>query len=397
MDLRQRLARLDRLTSRPQPLPVAGPGGGMEALVADLGLREESTPAGPCWVREWREAAPMGDDRVPDLSGLLSRHGDRRPARTEVLFVDTETTGLAGGTGTLAFLVGVGWFEGPEFVVRQLFLPGPGREGGLLCALQAWAEPFAVVVTYNGAAFDLPLLRTRALMNRRGDPLDGLLSWDLLPACRRLWGRAVADCRQQTIEDAVCGLARGPGDIEGARIPEVWRGWLAGEPSDDLACVLRHNRRDLAGMAHILARVAAEGAAVATPPAADEPCGDLHAWRRAWALARVAERRRDTVAGAGWVLAAMSAGALRDAGTQLLPFCADAARLLKRRRRWAEVEMVLQAALAAGGGRWFHREAAILYEHRLRRLDLALIHAASAGDAARLERLQRRLALGPEA
>ena len=386
MDLRQRLARLDRLTSRPLPAPAEASTADLGDLAAELGLREEATAAGPCWVREWRETAPGPAGLLPDLRGLLSRHGERQPAREEILFVDTETTGLAGGTGTLAFLVGVAWFEGDELVTRQLFLPGPGREGGLLCALGDWAAPFAVVVTYNGGAFDLPLLRTRALMNRRPDPLAHLLSWDLLPACRRLWGRTLPDCRQQTVEADVCGLVRGPGDIEGARIPEVWRGWLSGEPADDLACVLRHNQRDVAGMARILALVVAEGLA-----AADGPGAGVADWRSGWARARIAERRRDDEAAAGWMCAALGAGALAGAGPQLRPLCVDAVRLLKRRRLWNEVESVLQAALASGGGRWAHREAAILYEHRLPRLAEALRHATLAGDGPRADRLRRRL------
>ncbi len=389
MDLRQRLARLDRLTSR-QPLPPDVPANdAAPAPPADLGLREESTGAGPCWVREWREDLPAVDPELPDLSGLLSRHADRRPARGEVLFVDTETTGLAGGTGTLAFLVGVAWWEGSELVVRQLFLPGPGRESGMLCALSEWAAAFAVVVTYNGASFDLPLLRTRALMNRRPDPLGHLLSWDLLPACRRLWGRALPDCRQQTVEGSVCGIVRGEGDIEGARIPEVWRGWLAGEGSGDLLCVLRHNRRDLAGMARILGKVCREGEVVSAP--SPEAGGD---WRRAWALARIAERRRHDEAAAGWMAIALEAGGLGVAGPQANALAVDAVRILKRTRRWGEVESVLRVVLAGDGGNWAHREAAILYEHRVPCLEAALAHARLAGDPGREERLLRRLARG---
>jgi uncharacterized protein YprB with RNaseH-like and TPR domain len=385
MDLRQRLARLDRLTSRQQTDLETPARDFVAAPPAELGLREEATAAGPCWARDWREDGPAVPPRLPGLHGLLSRHGDHRPAREEILFVDTETTGLSGGTGTLAFLVGVAWWEGSELVVRQFFLPGPGREAGMLCALAELAAPFTVAVTYNGAAFDLPLLRTRALMNRRTDPLAHLLSWDLLPACRRLWGRALADCRQQTIERSVCGQVRGEGDIEGARIPEVWRGWLSGDPADELLCVLRHNRRDLAGMAHILERVCTEGDAASVPP--DAGCDD---WRRAWALARVAERRRDDAAAAGWMLASLAGDALGQAGAQTRALAVDAVRILKRRRHWHEVEAVLRAALDAGAGRWAHRESAILYERRLPRLDEALRHARLAGEPGREERLLRR-------
>jgi uncharacterized protein YprB with RNaseH-like and TPR domain len=399
MDLRQRLARLDRLTNRgaaaadPVTVPLGAGSGIPEAPPAELGLRELATAAGPCWLREWRETGPPVPETLPDLAGILSRHADSRPPRERVLLLDTETTGLAGGTGTLAFLVGLAWWEGPELVVRQLLLPGPGREAGLLCALAECAAPFQVVATFNGAAFDLPLLRTRALMNRRSDPLAQTLSWDLLPACRRLWGRILPDCRQQTVEARVCGLARGDGDIEGARIPEVWRAYLAGEGTDELLCVLRHNRRDLAGMAWILDRLCTESAAARCPPEKLEPD-----WRRAWALAKVAERRRDDAAAAGWMTAALAAAGPGAPPAIAPSFAVDAVRMLKRARRWQDLEALLVAMLAQGAGAWAHREAAILYEHRLTRLEAALRHAQQCGEAGREERLRRRLAraTGPE-
>lgn len=391
MDLKQRLARLDRTTSRmpsapatsrvPDPPAAAVP----EAPPPELGLREIATGAGPCWVREWREPAPPVPVHLPDLTGVLSRHAALRPRREQLLLLDTETTGLSGGTGTLAFLVGLGWWEGPELVVRQLWLPAPGREAGLLRALAEWAAPFAAVVTFNGAAFDLPLLRTRALMNRRADPLAHLLSWDLLPAVRRLWGRALADCRQQTIESEICGLVRGGGDIEGARIPEVWRAWLDGGGTEDMLCVLRHNRRDLGGMGWILSRLCAES------EAAEGPAGGAD-WRRAWALANVAARRRDAALAGAWMAAALAAGGHSPSGGGRPAFELDAVRIFKRARRWHDLESVLATILAAGNGAWAHREAAIFYEHRLPRLEQALFHARACGETVRIERLRRRLA-----
>ena len=393
MDLRQRLARLDRATNRKAgvadfpTVPLDDGDGIPTAPPAELGLRELSTAAGPCWTREWRETGPPVPESLPDLTGILSRHADRRPDREKILLLDTETTGLSGGTGTLAFLVGLAWWEGPDLVVRQLLLPGPGRESGLLCALAEWAAPFEVVVTFNGAAFDLPLLRTRALMNRRPDPLAQALSWDLLPACRRLWGRVLPDCRQQTVEGRVCGLARGEGDIEGARIPEVWRAWLAGEGTEELLCVLRHNRWDLAGMAWILDHLCTESAAALCAPVGPETD-----WRRAWALAKVSERRRDEEAAAGWLAAALAGGGLGAARPAAPAFAADAVRILKRARRWLDLEAVLVDSLAQGAGSWAHREAAILYEHRLARLEMALWHARQCGEPGRENRLRRRLA-----
>lgn len=391
MDLRGRLAKLDRSAGRPVPAPAPGDGGGPRGrpvegeLPAELGLREEATPDGPCWFREWREYGPGPGEVLPELGGIVTHRQPRAVERGDVLLLDTETTGLAGGTGTLAFLVGVGWWEGSELVVRQLFLPGPGREGGLLTALEKWAAAFSAVVTYNGASFDLPLLRTRALMNRRADPLAHLDSWDLLPAARRLWGRSLPDCRQQTVEAGVCGLEREAGDIEGARIPEVWRDWLRGGGTDDLLCVLRHNQRDVRGMAAILGHACAAREALELPaaPGPDDP-------QRAWALARVARRRGEHAAAAAWISVALSAGVgLGPADLRLL--ARDAVQMLKRAGRWTDLERLLGDEIAAGAGPWAHREAAILYERRLRRLDRALAHAGLAAEPARMSRLRRRL------
>ncbi|MBK8166010.1 MAG: ribonuclease H-like domain-containing protein [bacterium] len=391
MDLRSRLAKLDRAAGRPAPGSAPAGTGDRQAravvgeLPAELGLREEATPDGPCWYREWRECADGPDEVLPDLGGILTHRQPRAAARGDVLLLDTETTGLAGGTGTLAFLVGVGWWEGSELVVRQLFLPGPGREAGLLAALAQWSARFSAVVTYNGASFDLPLLRTRALMNRRADPLGHLDSWDLLPAARRLWGRVLPDCRQQTVEASICGLARAEGDIEGFRIPEVWRDWLGGSGTDDLLCVLRHNQRDVRGMAAILGRACAARQAL-DRPAAPGPGDPL----RAWTLARVAQRRRDHAAAADWITVALSTGS-GPAGVDGQLLARDAVPMLKRVGRWSELERLLGARIAAGAGAWAHREAAILYERRLHRLDKALFHAGQADESARVARLKRRL------
>lgn len=396
MDLRSRLARLDRGGARGVSPPDGAPDGAVEGVgdrhpaggewLDDLGLRECPTAAGPCWYREWRSTGAGPGAELPDLRGIVTGHAGSGRGRGDLLLLDTETTGLAGGTGTLAFLVGVGWWEGSELVVRQLFLPAPGREGGLLAALAEWAAGFRVVVTFNGGSFDLPLLRTRALMNRRTDPLAHLDSWDLLPAARRLWGRSLPDCRQQTVEAAVCGIARGPGDIEGARIPEVWRDWLGGGNADDLLCVLRHNERDVRGMAAILGRACEEAVELERPPLqpAAEPL-------RAWALARVADRRRDPALAGSWIVAALAARARLEADL-CRRLVGEAVPLLKRAGRWPDLEVLLQDEIRAGAGAWAHREAAILYERRLRRLDAALMHAGQAAEPARVARLQRRLA-----
>ena len=393
MDLRRRLAQLDRLTRSSAGPPVRSemtddPGlatGDHElALARDLGLSLVHSPAGPVWQRlDRRPDVPMPSGRVPDLAGILPVPAPRDLAWSEILFLDTETTGLAGGTGTLAFLLGLAWWDAEGFQVQQLMLPGPGREGPMLALLEQLARRFRVVATYNGASFDRPLLRTRARLDRRDDPLQGLASWDLLVGTRRCWGRRLADCRQQTIEARICGLVRGAGDIDGVAIPAAYQHYVRTGTAGDLPAVLRHNRRDMDGMAHILVALAAESALVTTA----ETCAT--SWPDAWSRALIGERRGDRGVAAAW--------ACRLADPDVVPLAAemalrDAIRLLKRIGDHGAVERLVSGGLRRWpGANWLHYEAAVLYEHRLGDLARAMIHAERLGDPHRCARLQTRL------
>ena len=253
----------------------------------------------------------------------------------------------------------------------------------MLETVAAAAAGRKVVVSFNGASFDWPLLRTRALLNRMDDPLADLAGWDLLVPARRVWGRQLADCRQQTLETEVCGLTRGPGDIPGDSIPQAWFDFLAGGDAEPLQRVLEHNRRDMEGMARVLLAVCGAARQLAAPPAP----GLAPDWRLAWSLGRICERRRANPAAAGWLrLAALAPAARRERR-----FLADALRVLKRDGDWSAALDLIDRAVARGDGDpWLHREAAIIWEHRLGDADKALAHARRTGDDRRVERLRRR-------
>ena len=390
MDLRKRLDRLDRLTRKSTVGEPARPestlldaGSRRRLLTGSLGLQPRTTPAGTLWSRvAAREEVARPPAAVPDLAGILPAGTPADLTWDEILFLDTETTGLAGGTGTLPFLVGLAWWEGAIYRVHQLFLAGPGEEEPLLDALTELANRFRVVATYNGAAFDLPLLRTRARLARREDPCADLVGWDLLVATRRLWGRQLSDCRQQTLEQHLTGSDRGVGDIDGAFIPATYLGFVRDGEVGLLPEVLRHNRRDLDGMARIMAAIAAQSAVAAA--------GWCGRWQEAWSLALVNERRRCTLAAASWA-ALLVTHPGRSEFT--LPVILDAIRLLKRVAAWTQVESLVQHGLA----HWprdqrLHYEAAVLYEHRLGDPRRALVHATVLGAPRRIQRLERRVA-----
>jgi len=399
MDLRKRLAQFDRLTQqRQERRNNAGANNSVQFQEDEacrrLGLQRHRTAHGSVWLRETVTKTPAAPrSPVPDFTAIFTRSGPQAIGSSDILFLDTETTGLVGGTGSLAFMIGLGWWSEGRFHVRQYFLPGPGQEISILHDCMALAKRFRVVVTFNGNGFDLPLLRTRALMARLKDPYACLVSWDLLPAVRRLWGRRLADCRQQTLEQEICGRHRGLGDIEGALIPQVYFRYLREGDTADLSRVLRHNYRDMVGMAHLFRTVTSRTRTLTKLPARGrKPIP----WQDAWANGRIWEERGDRKLAAGWLTAALKwsgVNKMHPAGKAIPEsFFRDAVRILKRTAAWSQVEATIKVGLRSCGERpWLHREAAIMYEHRLGNLQHAWIHAQKAKEPVRVARLSRKL------
>lgn len=177
------------------------------------------------------------------------------PARL-VLF-DTETTGLAGGTGTRAFMIGVGdWHEG-AFRERQLLITTLAGEAAMLDHLASWLRPDAVLVSYNGKSYDAPLLKTRFRLHQRACPLEGLMHIDLLHPVRRRWRGAWENCRLATAERQLLQVVR-EDDLPGAEAPAAWLGFLRGGSAGPLHRVARHNSQDLRSLGGILHRFAAD-------------------------------------------------------------------------------------------------------------------------------------------
>jgi uncharacterized protein YprB with RNaseH-like and TPR domain len=182
------------------------------------------------------------DAPLPLLAQLARVDGEVGPAEG-LLFLDTETTGLAGGTGTYAFLVGVALVEGRRLVVNQFFMRDFDDEPALLAALEPLLARASAVVTFNGAGFDLPLLETRFVLARRRWP-SSLPHLDLLRPARRVWTGWLADCRLPTLETAVLGLARAD-DVPGAFIPLIYFDYLRSRRAAPLRRVFEHNRTDV--------------------------------------------------------------------------------------------------------------------------------------------------------
>lgn len=171
-----------------------------------------------------------------------------RLAPKDALFLDTETTGLSGGTGTFPFLVGLGWFEEHDFITCQLLSRDFSEERAMLGFLQDMAADKRFLVTFNGKAFDVNLLGTRYVLARLPDPLSGMPHLDLLNPSRRLLGHRTSNCRLVTLEAEVLGFSR-LGDIPGWEIPQRYFEWLSTRDPALLADILEHNRWDIVSMA----------------------------------------------------------------------------------------------------------------------------------------------------
>jgi uncharacterized protein YprB with RNaseH-like and TPR domain len=164
------------------------------------------------------------------------------------LFLDTETTGLMGGTGTLAFLIGLGWFEGDTFVTQQIFARDFAEEQAALVFLQDIVRDKKFLITYNGKAFDVGLLSTRFIMNRLSNPLSDLPHLDLLHPSRRLFGHRLINNRLASMEEGVIGFLR-EGDLPGSEIPQRYFDWLRRRDPRLMVDVFEHNRLDIVSMA----------------------------------------------------------------------------------------------------------------------------------------------------
>jgi tetratricopeptide (TPR) repeat protein len=182
---------------------------------------------------------------------LLTEWGDRSGA----LCFDLETTGLAGGTGTYAFLAGVGRLDGDSLAVSQLFLTTPAAEKSWLEALDGTLPPRSPLVTYNGKRFDVPLVETRRILHRK-EPLDPEGHLDLLHLARALWRDRLPSCRLSEVERSVLGLRRSGDDVPGSLVPELYRQFLADGDASVLAGVFYHNRMDLVALALLRSRLA---------------------------------------------------------------------------------------------------------------------------------------------
>ena len=193
----------------------------------------------------------------PDAPELLNAEFAKFGAipRQHLLQFDTETTGLSGGTGTRAFMIGASDWPDQRLRVRQLFLTTMAAEPAMLETFAQWLNPNCVLVSYNGRCYDAPLLATRYRLARMANPLTPLRHLDLLFPVRRRYRGVWENCRLATIERGLLGVVR-EDDLPGSEAPQAWRDYLRGGSSRNLCRVIDHNDQDLRSLSALLVRMA---------------------------------------------------------------------------------------------------------------------------------------------
>ncbi len=309
---------------------------------------------------------------------------------SRALYLDTETTGLLGGAGTLPFLVGMARFEGRALTVEQLLLERPGQEAPILARLAELMAEASCIVSFNGKSFDWPLLRTRYILNRVKAPkVPGHL--DLLHCARRIYKRRLGTVRLIHLERAILGFER-VDDLPGELIPETYLAFLRGRASGGtLRPIVEHNLSDLVALPALLGEVArrfasgegeAQGQARARQDARDE-----------LGFARVAARAEDSMRAVAWAESAaeqevhgeLAAEALILSGTLKLKL----GELEAAERAFSQALSALpEHSLLASRA---HLALAKLLEHKRQDFAAALRHAEHTAEAEGVDAQQRRL------
>ena len=261
--LKERVAAIDRKFATRRP---AGPAA-RERLGEDFGARS--------FIEQWAEGEVVTNDfgRHFQMERLFSRHRRHGSADIGALaalppdlldalggnqlpsvppgrwaFLDTETTGLLGGSGTHAFLIGVGRITPAGFSVRQFFMREYTEERSVLAALATYLRDFDLLITYNGRTYDQPLLETRYRMTCHKPPFDRLGHLDLLHGARRLWKLRLDGCRLMHLEQEILGVYR-EGDLPGEMIPYVYFEYLRSREAERLVPIFHHNAMDILTLA----------------------------------------------------------------------------------------------------------------------------------------------------
>ncbi len=331
------------------------------------------------WPLEYRHGRlSLGDALSLDGSAMMRlSNGLATTDLARAAFVDVETTGLAGGTGTYVFLVGIGTFEDGSFRLRQFFLAHLGGESAMLAAVSEVLAECRAIVSFNGRRFDLPLLETRLTLSRLPPTSLDLPHLDLLYPARRLYRRRLSSCRLASLEEALLGVQR-EDDLPGWAVPAVYFDYVRGGRTESLPAVFRHNSLDILSLVTLLGHVG--WLTGGEPPADPGDCLALARWDESEGRLKGAMRLYER---------ALKNGLAEEARTVAVR---RLARLYRRLRRWNDQARILRDDICSDRASGARLEALVelakLEEHRRR--DYASAEALTRQALALLEVLALR-------
>ncbi len=364
MDLRERLRLALQPGSGASPAGPSGPRPPRPFLEgpADLPVRRIESGRGAVYLAEewwppdhYHGRLPIADALALDAEAMarLVPDADARDV-AGAAFIDVETTGLSGGTGTYVFLVGIGTFEEGAFRLRQFFLADLRGETAMLAAVADALADCRALVSFNGRQFDLPLLQTRLTLSRLPLVARGLPHLDLLYPARRLYRRRLPSCRLACLEESLLGVER-EDDVPGWAIPALYFDYVRRAEARPLRAVFRHNALDILSLAALLGHLGR--VAGGRPPADPDDC---------LAMARWDESQRRMMDATHLYAAALDGGVDGEARAFAVRRLAS---LYRRLGRWEDAARLWEEACAEGPpGRRLEAliELAKLEEHRRR-------------------------------
>lgn len=261
---RLRLLRKDASVAYPAHAHVASTPSRLDSLRSLLRTRERkahrsiAAPAGTeiaPGVRYVEHSFAFDAEPILHVPRLTEAPIDRK----RLLCFDTETTGLAGGVGTRAFMIGVASWGAGALTIRQLYLTAIAGELAMLQIFASWLHEDTVLASYNGKSYDAPLLKGRLRLNRVEHRLCDLMHADWLHPTRRAYRDVLPNCKLATVERDILKIVRDD-DLPGSQAPAAWLAFLRGQSSRDLARVLDHNRQDVITLMHLGDHLARTGA-----------------------------------------------------------------------------------------------------------------------------------------
>jgi|GEM_PF-3137587 len=349
-----------------------------------------STPYGEIWINETKRS--LGDrfgsiylcdilsfgKETASMVCMNSAFDDFDPNRA--VYIDTETTGLEFSCATIPFLIGLGFIEGKEVIIRQLFIDRIEKEPEVLRLLSDFLEGRKHIVTFNGKSYDIPLLKTRYILNRINFDLDAFLNFDLLTAVRRIYKRRIKDCSLVSCERQILGFLR-EGDLPGDMIPEIYASFIREQKEGLMPFVFHHNVQDIVAMVALMGAI-----------------GRLVSWREEedtcthpsdlLSLAAISSKQgRHTEAEEIWGF-----GKENLEGEGRLESLVGLARLARRRKDYFSATQLLETALEeVPDSPHLHLMLSKIFEHDIENYEKALQHAINSRGAEDEEKWQRRV------